>query len=96
MTLPVSTSGRDWRGLLLLAECGCGSDALADLTAGIILHSITAARTQMLARYELALEATRRHELRASTTLPAVSTAREPRPCWPPPDRPTPHGTPAC
>ena len=40
-------------------------DAFADLAAEIIHHSITAARTRMLARYELALEATRRPELRA-------------------------------
>jgi len=39
-------------------------DGFADLAAGIIHHSITAARTRMLARYELALEATRRPELR--------------------------------
>jgi DNA-binding transcriptional regulator YbjK len=40
-------------------------DAFAGLAAEIIHHSITAARTRMLARYELALEATRRPELRA-------------------------------
>jgi len=40
-------------------------DEFASLAAGIIHHSITAARTRMLARYELALEATRRPELRA-------------------------------
>ena len=40
-------------------------DAFATLAAQIIHHSITAARTRMLARYELALEATRHPELRA-------------------------------
>jgi DNA-binding transcriptional regulator YbjK len=42
-----------------------GPEQLAALAAGIIHHSVTAARTRMLARYELALEATRRPELRA-------------------------------
>jgi DNA-binding transcriptional regulator YbjK len=49
----------------LAAGIPADMDALADLTAGIILHSITTARTRMLARYELALEATRLPELRA-------------------------------
>jgi DNA-binding transcriptional regulator YbjK len=40
-------------------------DGVADLAARIIHHSVTAARTRMLARYELAMEATRRPELRA-------------------------------
>jgi hypothetical protein len=40
-------------------------DGFVDLAAGIIHRSITAARTRMLARFELALEATRRPELRA-------------------------------
>ncbi len=40
-------------------------DGFADLAARIIHHSVTVARTRMLARYELAMEATRRPELRA-------------------------------
>jgi DNA-binding transcriptional regulator YbjK len=40
-------------------------DGFADLAARIIHHSVTAARTRMLARYELAMEAARRPELRA-------------------------------
>jgi DNA-binding transcriptional regulator YbjK len=42
-----------------------GPEQFAALAAGIIHHSVTAARSRMLARYELALEATRRPELRA-------------------------------
>jgi DNA-binding transcriptional regulator YbjK len=42
-----------------------GIDGLAAVTADIILRSITKRREQMIARYELALEATRRPELRA-------------------------------
>lgn len=41
-------------------------DGVATLAAGVIHHSVSAARTRMLARYELALEATRRPELRAA------------------------------
>jgi DNA-binding transcriptional regulator YbjK len=40
------------------------AEGFADLAAAVIHHSITVARTRMLARYELALEATRRPELR--------------------------------
>jgi len=52
----------------LMAETGVPADlrGYAELTARIIAHSVTAARTRMLARYELALEATRRPELRAA------------------------------
>jgi DNA-binding transcriptional regulator YbjK len=38
---------------------------LAEVAARVIVHSVTAARTRMVARYELALEATRRPRLRA-------------------------------
>lgn len=41
-------------------------DGFADLAARIIHHSVTAARTRMLARYELAMEAARRPELRSA------------------------------
>lgn len=52
----------------LMASAGVPADlrGYAELTARIITHSVTAARTRMLARYELALEATRRPELRAA------------------------------
>jgi hypothetical protein len=41
-------------------------DELAALMARIVHHQVTMARTQMIARYELALEATRRPELRTA------------------------------
>lgn len=52
----------------LVAESGVPADlrGYAELTARIITHSVTAARARMLARYELALEATRRPALRAA------------------------------
>ena len=52
----------------LMAQSGAPADlrGYAELTARIITHSVTAARRRMLARYELALEATRRPELRAA------------------------------
>lgn len=42
-----------------------GLDGFAEVTARVISHSVTTARTRILARFELALEATRRPELRA-------------------------------
>lgn len=50
----------------LMAEAGVPADlrGYTELTARIITHSVTSARRRMLARYELALEATRRPELR--------------------------------
>jgi hypothetical protein len=39
-------------------------DAFADAAAGLVEHWLTAGRERQLARYELALEATRRPELR--------------------------------
>jgi len=52
----------------LMASTGFPADlgGYAELSARIITHSVTAARTRMLARYELALEATRRPGLRAA------------------------------
>jgi len=44
-------------------------DGYADLTAQVILHSVTAAKTRMPARYGLALGATRRPDLRAACEL---------------------------
>jgi DNA-binding transcriptional regulator YbjK len=55
----------------LMAATGVPTDlrGYAELTARIITHSVTAARPRMLARYELALEATRRPGLRAAYDL---------------------------
>jgi len=41
------------------------SDSMAEFVAGYAFDAITSGRTRMLARYEFALEATRRPELRA-------------------------------
>ncbi|WP_410644132.1 TetR/AcrR family transcriptional regulator [Amycolatopsis sp. lyj-346] len=43
-----------------------GGGGLAEFVAGYAFEAITAGRTRMLARYEFALEATRRPELRAA------------------------------
>ena len=50
---------------LMPADPPATLEGYADLSARIIHHSITDARQRMLARYELAMEATRTPELRA-------------------------------
>ena len=51
----------------LIASTGPPADlpGVAEVATKVIVHSVTAARTRMVARYELALEATRRPRLRA-------------------------------
>ncbi|MBE1498361.1 DNA-binding transcriptional regulator YbjK [Amycolatopsis lexingtonensis] len=48
-----------------LDQVSASSRDLAELIAGYAFEAITSGRTRMLARYEFALEATRRPELRA-------------------------------
>jgi len=48
------------------APLSAGGGGLAEFVAGYAFDAITAGRTRMLARYEFALEATRRPELRAA------------------------------
>ncbi|MEV6447662.1 TetR/AcrR family transcriptional regulator [Amycolatopsis sp. NPDC051716] len=52
--------------IVLLDQAPTGSSgSLAEFIAGYAFEAITSGRTRMLARYEFALEATRRPELRA-------------------------------
>lgn len=53
-------------GALMASGAPADLRGYAELTARIITHSVTTTRRRMLARYELALEATRRPELRAA------------------------------
>lgn len=85
-------------GLLLPEELPApdgGMSALADSLATALHRSLTRHRELTLARYELALESTRRPELRAcyDRTGPALSGSRSSR-CCGRPAPPSPSGTP--
>ena len=51
--------------IVVLDQAAPASGSLAEFIAGYAFEAITSGRTRMLARYEFALEATRRPELRA-------------------------------